>query len=224
MLMKRYLLAGAFLVFATTAGAAPITVGEVTFPQGASSFADAIVTYTPGFGVGVSGSQVFDDPQAALGVPDYNGATGAVSLGSFVAGTPASAQLVVRFSDNSLTTSGDSTPDLHIFEVGTNVESFFVAISLDGTAWLERAAPVSGQPTSIDIDALPGVVLGAQYSYVRLRDDPDETAANFPPFAGPDIDAIGAISSTAPVPVPEPSTLALLGIIGLAGLRRRRRA
>ena len=28
MLMKRYLLAGAFLVFATTAGAAPITVGE----------------------------------------------------------------------------------------------------------------------------------------------------------------------------------------------------
>ena len=150
-------------MFATTAGAAPITVGGVTFPQGASSFADVIVTYTPGFGVGVSGSQVFDDPQAALGVPDYNGATGAVSLGSFVAGTPASAQLVVRFSDNSLTTSGDSTPDLHIFEVGTNVESFFVAISLDGTTWLERAAPVSGQPTSIDIDTLPGVVLGAQY-------------------------------------------------------------
>jgi hypothetical protein len=175
-----------------------IRIGGIEFPAGAVSFADLVVSYTPGAGVGTSGSQVFNDPSAALGTPNYNGNTGAVSLGRAVAGNPGIAQLIVRFTDNSLTTSGNNTPDLHIFEVGADVEPFLIAISQDGLTWVEIGS-LSGQPTSIDIDAVAGVIPGAKYSFVRLRDDPNTTSPFNVTFAEADIDAIGAISSAAAV-------------------------
>jgi hypothetical protein len=196
-------------------------VGGILFPGGPESFADVVVSYSPGAGVGTSGGQIFNDPAAALGLPNYNGSTGAVSLGNANLPTPNPAELIVRFTDNSLTTSGNSTPDLHIFEVGVDVERFFVAISQDGVNWLEIGS-LSGQPTSIDIDAVPGVVLGAQYSFVRLRDDPSVTSPFNQTFAEADIDAIGAISS-APAVAPEPSRIGLVGMGLLAGAVLRRR-
>jgi hypothetical protein len=183
-------------------------IGGVEFPDGPISFADAVVSYTPGADVGAG----WNDPTAALGIPDYNG-SGAVSLGDL-------GELILQFTDNSLTTSGTSAADLWIFEIGAAVEVFNVAISTNLSSWIDLGN-VLGQPTGIDIDAVAGVTAGTLYSYVRLRDVlPNQSNA---PFGEADIDAVGAISSGAPAPVPAPSVLALLLLaVGVISLRHRR--
>jgi len=209
--MKKLALAGtiAALMMTLSSNADASIIGGIDFPDGAISFADAVVSFD--IGLNVSGN--YDDPQDALGVPDYNGATGAVSLG--IGGT-----LIVKFTDNSLTTSGDATPDLHVFEVGGVIEFFNLAISTNGVDWIDLG-DVLGQPLSINIDGIAGVVAGTKYSFVRLTDvDPSQSGS---PFGEADIDAIGAISSAAPAPVPEPVALSLLGL-GLVGSLARRRA
>ena len=198
--------AAAMMTLSTSAYAIPIE--GIEFPDGATSFADAVVSFAPG--PDVAGD--YDDPLDALGVPDYNGATGAVSLGN-------GGVLILRFTDNSLTTSGDAMPDIHIFEIGAVTEFFNLAISTNGINWIDLGN-VLGQPTSVDIDGKAGVVSGAQYSFVRLTDVLPEQSGS--PFGEADIDAVGAISSAPPVNVPEPVSLSLLGI-GLAGWRLTRR-
>jgi hypothetical protein len=212
--MKQLVLAGvALLAIAVgNANADPVTIDGITFPQGAASFADVVASYSPGANVGGT----YADPTAALGLPDYNrsAGVGAASLG--VGGS-----LVLRFTDNSLTTSGDSTADLHVFEVGSAVEFFNVAISRDGVNYLDLGT-VRGQPTSLDIDSVAGVVAGGLYSWVRLSDvAPNQSGF---PFGEADIDAVGAISSAAATP--EPATLSLVGIalLSLAAIYRRRGA
>jgi hypothetical protein len=222
--MKRFTL-GAALVLVTcgSASGAPITVQGILFPDGPSSFVDEVVSYSPGAGVGVNGPQVFNDPLAVIGLPNYNGATGAVSLGR--ANPPSVlAELIVKFTDNSLTTSGNANADLFLFEVGTDVEPFLLAISQDGFNWIDLGK-ILGQPAAVDIDGFAGVVLGAKYSYVRLRDDPTVTSPFNQTFAEADFDAIGAISSAPPVvsEVPEPATFAMaaVGLAAIAVARRR---
>jgi len=204
--------AGMFLLMALVgrhASAAPITIGGITFPDGAVSFADAVVSYSQGTAVGAP----WNDPAESLGLPDYTGTDGMVSLG--VGGS-----LIVRFVDNSLTTSGNSTADLHIFEVGAVIEAFNVAISIDGVSWIDLGN-VLGQPTSIDIDGKAGVVAGEKYSFVRLTDVAPSGLSGFP-FGEADIDAIGAISSAAADPraVPEPASMTLLAT-GMLWMGRR---
>lgn len=198
-----------------TTNAAAIPIGGVEFPDGATSFADAVVSYFPGLDVG-SG---YDDPSAALGVPDYSGANNtAVSLGE-------GGSLTLQFTDNSLTTSGDATEDLWIFEIGGVVESFNVQISTDNITYIDLGN-ISGQPSGIDIDAFigSGVTLGALYSYVLLTDVlPNQSGS---PFGEADIDAVGAISSAPPVnPVPIPAAGWLFGtaLMGFIGMSRRRK-
>jgi hypothetical protein len=199
-------LSAATLLAATSAMAAPTTYSGVTFPDGDISFADAIVNWAPGSDVGAP----HDDPTRALGAPD--GAH--LSLGD--GGT-----VTFQFTDNSLTTSGDATADLHIFEVGAAVETFFVEISTNGSTWISIGT-LSGQPTSIDIDAVAGVTFGAQYSFVRLTDLLNTNQTGFP-YGEADIDAVGAISSAAAVNLPGPGAVLLLGV-GLIGLGLRRKS
>jgi len=196
---------GAALSLSTPAAAMPTTYSGVTFPDGDISFADEVISFNPGPDVAAP----HDDQNLVLGAPDGSH----ISLGD-------NGSIIVRFSDNSLTTSGDATADLHIFEVGARVEVFNIAISQDLVNWIDLG-DLSGQPTSIDIDAVAGVVQFAQYSYVRLTDvDPNQTGS---PFGEADIDAIGAISSAPPVAIHAPGALAFLGLGFAAMMLRRRR-
>ena len=55
------------LVFSTNASA--VLIGGVDFPDGALSFADVVVNYSPGTDVAPN----YNNPAAALGVPDWSG-------------------------------------------------------------------------------------------------------------------------------------------------------
>jgi hypothetical protein len=203
-LLKITLVIGSLVV---TTGASATTYGGIEFPDGPSSFADAVVSYSPGSDVGGN----FADPTSALGIPDYGSSTGATSLGD-------GGELVLQFTDNSLIASGDINQDLWIFEIGSATESFNVAISTDNSNWIDLG-DVGGQPTGIDIDSIAGVTAGVFYSYVRLKDiAPNQS--NFP-FGEADIDAVGAISSAPPVPVPAAVWLFGTGIFGLLGVLRK---
>lgn len=195
---------GAAFLIAGGASATPTTYSGVTFPNGDISFADAVISFSPGPDVAAPHL----DSSQALGAPDGNH----LSLGD-------GGSLIVQFTDNSLTTSGDATADLHIFEVGSAVEIFNVSISQDLITWIDLG-DLSGQPTSIDIDGVAGVVAFAQYSYVRLIDvGPNQTGS---PFGEADIDAIGAISSAPAVAMNAPGAIAVFAL-GLAGMVWRRR-
>jgi hypothetical protein len=205
---KACVVAAALLLFvaAQRTEASPITIDGITFPDGVASFADAVVSYTPGVDVGAP----YDNPNNALGVPDYVDPNGATSLGE--GGT-----LILQFVDNFLTASGNATPDLHVFEVGGATEAFNLSISTDGAVYIDLGN-VSGQPTSVDIDANPNVVFGTAYHFVKLVDvGPGQSQF---PFGEADIDAVGAISS---VSVPEPGLVGLLGLGAAAVAARRRR-
>jgi MYXO-CTERM domain-containing protein len=161
--------------------------GGIQFPGGAASFADAAeLRLNDATGVDVDYRYAED----ALGIPDYNEAqdTGYVSLGN----TPDRArqsELIVEFVDNKLV--DDPGDDLVVFEVDPDIEDFEVAISAGGVEWydLGRIDAASGV-----IDLEDFAVPDLQYSFVAIRDYRDGETS-FAPRGGPDIDAVGAIST-----------------------------
>ena len=140
--------------------------------------------------------------------------------------------IVVEFTDNALTGSGNSDADLHIFEIGSDVEDTFVEISQDGINFID-VGKVFGSTSSIDIDpflAAEGLLSSALFTFVRLTDDPNEGQSSGQ-FVGADIDAVGAISSAppptpivAPVPLPAGLVLGATAFAALGVARRRRKA
>lgn len=181
-------------VFAAGAHAQPTEYNGIVFPQGDISFADQVIAYEPDFdGGNVPTNPDFTDPAMAVGPPDYSGGnngTGSVSLGD-------GGRITLRFTDNALSASGDETPDLHIFEIGSSVEDMFVEISIDGVTFYD-AGSVSGATSSVDIDpfvAAAGLSPFTKFLYVRLTDDGDRDGQSGS-TVGADVDAVGAINTT----------------------------
>jgi len=154
--------------------------GEVLFPMGDVSFADAVESYSDG---DPSPIERAADPQAALGVPDFsdrdNG--GYVTLGC-------AGELVLAFEDNALVDVAG--PDLYVFEIGPDTEPTAMAVSADGDAWT-RVGRISGGKAEIDL--APYVAADAEFRYVKLVDLMSACGSGETP--GADIDAVGAIGS-----------------------------
>jgi hypothetical protein len=206
--------------------------GGIDFPNGASSFADSVISYDPLHSGGLAPTNPdFTDPTKSLGIPNYVSPIGSVSLGS-------GGLLELSFTDNLLTSSGSASDDLHIFEVGPDVEDTFVAIRptaatlalLPATAvdanndGFFEIGKVFGATSSLDIDAVFGGFLAGELTFdaVQLIDDPNE-GNNAGETVGADIDSVGAISS---VPtVPEPTASIIWSLMGLSAvcIRPRRR-
>ncbi len=129
-----------------TTNAVAENFGGVEFPDGAKSFADKVLAYYPGSGVG----QPYSDPQRAVGILDGN----SVALGD-------QGILIVEFTDNSLTTSGNANYDLWIFEIGPQQESTRIFVSDDGKNWVDVGS-ASGSTYGIDLDAYigKGIIFG----------------------------------------------------------------
>ncbi len=99
--------------------------------------------------------------------------------------------MVVEFTDNILTGSGNSRPDLAVIEVGVS-ERVSVEVSPDGVAYT-FVGFIDGVNRTIDIDAA-GFNTRSRLKFVRLTDvlgDGPNTGDN----VGADIDAVGALSS-----------------------------
>lgn len=159
----------------------------VEFPNGISSFADEVVSYEPFFGGGPPSTGVWSDPNLAIGLCDSKHEGGSVAIGR-------GGRITLKFTDNALTGSDNSNPDLQVFETGKG-EGIFVEISKDGNNFIS-VGYVFGSG-SIDIDVF-GFDSSDKFFFVRLTDDPDDGAPVGGVYEGADLDAVGAISSTKP--------------------------
>ena len=162
------------------------------YSDGVLSFADLAPAnlYNPRAGGGpvpIAGLQV---PGNAVGAPDYSGigepipGQGAVSLGR-------GGVLVVQFTDNFLTGSGDVRPDLAVYEVGLP-ELVRVEVSADGVNYTSVGS-ASFSNRYIDLDQF-GFNSLSQLQFVRLTDEPSDGPTSGD-SVGADIDAVGALSS-----------------------------
>lgn len=206
-LSNNYVIMCGFLVtLVSILMACPVSATEysgVEFPAGAASFADEVVSYQ------LNGGAAGDDITSAIGIPDRQ----STSLG-------AQGFIVLKFTDNSLTTSGNDDPDLFIYESGRTDEYANISISEDGMNWIWVGNIT--RKTSLNIDGIPGVVADSRYRYVKIVDINGVSSSS--EYEGVDIESVGAISSASPVQevpgndIPEFPTIALpvLMVVGIA--------
>lgn len=152
---------------------------EICLPLAELSFADRVVAFT----AGDKPSKIpFNNPARALGEPDYRSTKSPdfISIGC-------DGELTVQFTDNVLVDVAG--PDLYIFEVGPFVEKTELAISQDGSNWLDVGV-IEGSRSDVDITGL--VAAGEHYNYVRLRNAGKSCGGM---HSGADIDAIAAVGA-----------------------------
>lgn len=207
----------AALLVGATLGARATVIGGVDFPGGASSFADAVVSYTPVITGGLPGP-ADRNPLKALGMPDYDGVVCSDPATCTYTSLGQGGSLTLEFVDNRLIGSGTSAVDLWVFEVGLDLEDTFVSISRDGVTYVD-IGKVFGATAGIDIDAF-GFGPADEFRFVRLIDDQLEGGVS-----GADIDAVGAVSSrrVGTVPVSSTAWLLALGLVGATHRHRRLR-
>jgi hypothetical protein len=165
------------------------TFGGVLFPQGAISFADAVVAYQPEAG-GASPAAIHRNANRALGTPDCLGRGAEPVDGQFTVSLGLGGSLTLAFTNNLLTGSGNANPDLAIFETGA-IESVRVEISRDGVNFFP-VGTAGGLNSEIDIDAF-GFGSQDRFGFVRLTDLRQGSTTGV--TLGADIDAVGALSS-----------------------------
>jgi len=185
------------VVDATRGCSTPETYGGIEFPAGARSFADQVIRYDPNFRNDANIDETQMDARQILGVPEQ----GEMSTGW-------GGRVRIKFLDNSLTGSGDSQPDLYIFEVGAP-EVTIVDISKDDNTW-HRLGTTKGFASGIDIDQF-GFGIRDRFSYVRLthrHEGPIDSSG------GADLVAVGARSSGPPVAEPPPVNYMIQAHIG----------
>lgn len=152
---------------------------EICLPLGELSFADRVVSFTPGE---KPSKAPFDFPGSALGAPNYRNTYSAdfISLGC-------NGELITQFTDNILVDVDGI--DLYIFEIGPVVEKTMLAISSDGESWIE-VGEIEGARSDVDIS--PFVNRGDKFPFVRLTNASNACGGN---HAGADIDAIAAVGA-----------------------------
>ncbi|ARN56339.1 hypothetical protein [Sedimentisphaera salicampi] len=190
-------------VFISGTSALAEEFGGIEFPNGELSFADEVITYAPLHSGGPAPTTA-ENPQKALGTPDYSSSSDSyVTLGR-------GGLIELKFVDNFLINDGTQEADLHIFEIGPDVEDTLVAVRptqetialLAGEDYdsnddgFYEIGKVSGSTSSIDIDAFfAGHTSGELvFDAVQLIDDYNEGNTSGA-TVGADIDAVGAIGS-----------------------------
>ena len=149
----------------------------VHVPCGEAAFADQVVAYNVGSPAPPAEAQI---PARVLGEPDYvyDKVPGDLTLGC-------GGSVTVAFTRVYLVDVPG--PDLHVFEVGPDVEPSQVEISADGVNWIDLGR-VEGGKASIDIE--PFVSPGQRFSYLRITDLRSHCESSTP---GADIDAVVAV-------------------------------
>ena len=170
----------------------PKVYGGQFYDIGDLAFADNVASYLPLLAGGPAPLAGLDNRNAAVGVPNFSG-TGEPLVNEGVVSLGRGGQIVLQFTNNLLTGSGNANPDLMVFEVGDS-EEVLVEVSADGSRYTSVGRASAASPT-IDIDAF-GFNSNSRFAYVRLTDVINQGSASGD-SVGADIDAVGAISSVA---------------------------
>jgi hypothetical protein len=165
----------------------------IRFADGDAAFADEIVAFAPGASIEPNQHA---DPSKILGAPDGEYVSLGYSDPLFTIGC-----VTVKFTDNYVTGSGDSRPDLYVFERLSAPEEVFVWLSEDGDTRGVLAGRSTGTVSGIDIDfAIPDAV-NRQFRYAIISSTSNIVSETVIGAPGPDIDAVGAARYSAGGPL-----------------------
>ncbi|MEO0776139.1 MAG: T9SS type A sorting domain-containing protein [Bacteroidota bacterium] len=175
--------------------------GCATCLNDGSSFADYVIDYSPRCSFIEPANTI---PENALGVSDFDVTRSDVTLGE-------GGSITLGFSNNLVINSGNSDPDVWVFEVGPQVEASRLELRPVNSATIAileaENVPdedndgyydfgnIAGSTSSLDIDSKLGNNYPAEalkFDAIQITDIPGTCSGSFP---GADIDAVCALSS-----------------------------